>query len=324
MNDFEIMDLAEIANLDLASPVFKPAFENAPLSRPALTLAKREGNRLLASVSVFHDQTPVVEGKPTATLGHIYAENPELGLAAIKAGLSHMPSGRSVLGPMDANTWFPYRAISDFGDTPPFFLEKPMASFWPDVFKSAGFTVAAAYRSSMTQTLDYEDRSAQKWEARLTESGITIRRFDVNAPKAVLKSLYDLSLTSFAHNLYYTPIDQTAFMALYQPALKYLVPDFVWLAFDKGECVGFVFAMPDLNQSLRGETVDTLIIKTLAVKKGRDYAGLGAYLGWWVHQCANAAGYKKAIHAYMYEGNTSRVISDKSALVHRRYELYRL
>jgi len=49
-------------------------------------------------------------------------------------------------------------------------------------------------------------------------------------------------------------------------------PEFVFIAEKAGRVIGLLFAMPDINQQLRGESVDTLIFKTLAI------AALGQHL----------------------------------------------
>lgn len=319
MSEFEISSPEAAKALALKYPQWAPSFDNAPLSKPFLTLIARDGGRLLASASLFKDNTPLWQGMPSMTFGHLYAESPEWAKALLQKIKATAPTAMPLFGPMDANSWFSYRCVSDEGIEAPFLMEKITAPFWPECLCDAGFEAVAQYRSALTETLDYEDSAAIHWQKKWPKSGLMIRTF---AGIDDLKTLYDLSIISFAKNLFYQPISFEAYQALYAPLLPYAVKDFIWLCFDGETCVGFVFAIPDLAQKMRGEAVDTLIIKTLAVRPGRAYAGLGGYLGWWVHDCARRAGLKRAIHAYMWDGNVSRVISDKSATTMRRYALY--
>ena len=86
--------------------------------------------------------------------------------------------------------------------------------------------------------------------------------------------------------------------------------------------MGFVFAVPDLLQALRGRQPDTLVLKTLAVMPGRDTAGLGRLILARLHESARALGFRRVIHALMEESNSSTVLSGRTAGVFRRYALF--
>lgn len=267
----------------------------------------------------------MVDGKPSLCLGHLYAETEDLGRQVLQH-LDEVMRGRDlvqpVLAPMDGATWFPYRLTLEAGEQPPFFLERLTAPFWPGLFEAAGFALAARYHSSQTQRLIYQDRTADVWASRIEAGRLTLRPFDRTRSDGDLKALYALSIESFAHNLFYTPMAEGDFLALYRPIVPVLVPELVLMAFDGDELVGFVFAVPDYAQGQRGEAVDTVIVKTGAVRRGRAYAGLGGYLGHLVHRRAAERGFTRAIHAFYHEGNLSRAISNKSGGIMRTYGLY--
>jgi len=63
-------------------------------------------------------------------------------------------------------------------------------------------------------------------------------------------------------------------------------------------------------------------LKTFAVLPGRAYAGLGNVLVAHSHRIARALGYRRAIHALMYEGNNSLIISNRFSRPFRRYTLF--
>ena len=88
------------------------------------------------------------------------------------------------------------------------------------------------------------------------------------------------------------------------------------------EPVGFVFALPDLMQKRRGETLDTVIVKTVAVLPGRRQAGLGSVLVALAHDGARRLGYRRSIHALMHESNQSLNLSAHYARPFRRYTLF--
>ena len=67
--------------------------------------------------------------------------------------------------------------------------------------------------------------------------------------------------------------------------------------------VGFLFGVGDMNQASRGEPIDTLVVKSLAILPDRRYAGLGTVLLDRCQQAAHRLGFRRAIHALMREGN---------------------
>jgi GNAT superfamily N-acetyltransferase len=99
-------------------------------------------------------------------------------------------------------------------------------------------------------------------------------------------------------------------------------PELVLLAERCGRAIGFLFAVPDMCQGRRGEAIDTVIIKTVAVLPDRSHAGLGGLLVARGHEIARSLGYTRAIHALMHETNTSRNISRHYARTMRRYALF--
>lgn len=325
MSDFSAIDFTTSEALSFAQPDFAPCLDNAALSRPDLSLAATDGSIVRACFSLWWTGTPAVDGAPSICLGHLYAEDEAWADKALTQAAQVIQarglSGKT-LAPIDGSTWFSYRLTLDRGEAPPFFLERFSAPFWSEALERARFAVAACYRSAVTCDLNYADRAAEVWAGKIGHGGLLVRPLDPARAGAELKALHALSLDSFARNPFYTPISEADFLALYAPVLPLLVPDFVLMAFDGEVLAGFVFAVPDFAQARRGETVDTLIVKTLAIRPGRAYAGLGGYLAKLAHARAAQAGFRRAVHAYMFDGNVSRVISDKSAATFRTYGLY--
>jgi GNAT superfamily N-acetyltransferase len=101
-----------------------------------------------------------------------------------------------------------------------------------------------------------------------------------------------------------------------------LSPELVVLAERAGELVGFLFALPDFAQAQRGEVIDTVILKTLAVLPSLAGMGLGSLLSAAVHTRAYHLGYRRAIHALMHVENRSRRISAHIAQPFRGYTLF--
>lgn len=281
-------------------------------------------NKLQAVCSLWDENNLAYQNYKTAILGHFFADNPAGALDLIQYCLNLLIKRgfEYVVGPMDGNTWHSYRLVNDYGSYPPFFLEYYTPKEWNSVFQSAGFESIAKYSSAITRDLSCQDKSSEKFAARISQLGLDIRRFDIEASEKDLISIHQLSLKSFAKNFLYTDITQSNFLALYEKVMPYVNPEFTLLAEDNGQLVGFIFAIPDYLQKQRGEVIDTIIIKTVAKIPSRKYAGLGSYLVSEVHKRAAQYGFKQALHALMYDNNASRAISNKSAYKIREYTLY--
>ncbi len=224
---------------------------------------------------------------------------------------------------MDGNTWRRYRFISERGDEPVFFLEPDNPDRWPLEFQANGFAPLANYTSALTSDLTLEDKRLNGVRRHVSQNGIRLRELEMARFETELERIHALSAESFRDNFLYTPIDRAEFLLMYTKVKPFVQPALTLLAELEGELVGYVFAIPDIMQKQRGQTIDTFIIKTVAVAPAHRGAGLGGLLVGEVQHKAYALGYRKAIHALMYEGNKSRNISSHYAKTMRRYSLYK-
>lgn len=320
---FQVITLQELpANLERYSSAL-PELAKLATGQPDSSWCLLENERLSAICSLWTANVPSYRGYKTAALGHFCAHDRCSGEHLLEFASAQLAAQgiEYMVGPMDGNSWHSYRAVTEQGEHPPFFLEPTTPGDWPVLFRNAGFDTIASYSSAKTYDLNYEDRSADRFATKAAEMNLTVRPFDRNRSREELMAIYELSLANFANNFLYSPITQGEFLAMYEPLLPYLVPDFFLLAEHEGQLVGLLFAIPDYLQKARGEAVDTLIVKTLARSPERRYAGLGSYLGQMVHRQA-AQGYRSVIHALMHDDNASHTISNKSAQTIRRYALY--
>ncbi len=264
-----------------------------------------------ASCTLWLMDTPHFEDRKTATIGNFQAENIEAGERLIKQAILYLQEHcfDFVLGPMNGNTWQSYRFVTGSDGSPPFLMEPQNPDFYPDVFMNAGFEAVGEYSSAKVMlTGHYEEKSPPE--------GIHLRPFDTANAKGELHKIWELSLEAFAKNYLYTPIEKAEFMALYEPVLDYLIPDFVLMAETEDATLkGFLFAVPDYNQ---GKQPDQLIVKTYASLQ----RGIGGALLDLIHKKAEESGFKTVIHALMYDSNVSKKHSDKFSETFRRYTLY--
>jgi GNAT superfamily N-acetyltransferase len=276
-----------------------------------------------ARCSLWWSSTPTLEGHRLGYIGHYAARDVESAGEILKLACEQLaPHCALAVAPIDGNTWNRYRLLTERGTEPLFFLEPDNPDDWPTHFTANGFTPLANYYSALNEDLTRPDPRTGELMRRLTDRGIRLRRMNMDCFEEDLRALYHLALSSFQQNFLYTPISEGDFLAQYAPIRPYLRPELVLVAEKEDRPIGFMLTVPDLLQSRRGQAIDTVILKTVAVDPDHSGGGLGTLL---VAACQDEAvrlGYRRAIHALMYEANNSRRISSHTARTIRRYTLF--
>jgi len=317
----------DFANIPATEPApGLPQFAPDVLSgqKPDAHLNISRNGQLTGRCSLWWKSTPALDGQTLGYIGHYAADSLDEGSALLTEAMKALREQKCNLavGPIDGNTWRRYRLVTEVGTEPPFFLEPTNPPEWPVHFQSVGFVPLAEYYSALNTDLSYSDPRMQRAEERLKNAGVSIRPFRPEAFFEELRRIYAVSVISFASNFLYTPLDEAAFIAQYEQIKPLIDPRFVLLAEYEGRPVGYIFAISDRAQAQRGQPVDTIILKTVAVLPSRIWAGLGSVLVDQVQRIAHQHGYQRAIHALMHESNKSRNISGHYAQTIRRYTLF--
>lgn len=277
-----------------------------------------------ARYSLWWTNAPPHDGHRIGLIGHYSASSSEAAKALLQAACDQLASRGCTLavGPMDGNTWQRYRLLTERGDEPVFFLEPDNPDDWPAHFTDNGFSVLAHYSSTLATDLDRADSRLPEVAGRAAAEGVTVRPLDVSRFEEELRAIHALSLASFRDNFLYTPIGEEDFVAQYRGIKDHVRPELVLVAEQRGQVIGYVFGLPDLQQARRGQPVETVVVKTLAVHPDHGGKGLGGLLTARCHQAARGLGITRAIHALMHETNRSRRIGGDAFRPMRRYALF--
>ena len=302
------------------------------LTRPDDGLALVADGRVIASAALWWRQPLAGTPHLTGRVGHVTWTDADAGAALLAAAVDRLRAegARHAVGPMDGSTWFGYRVVTEpspgGAEAPRFALEpwpKPVIEL---AFTQAGFAPVAHYLSSRVASLpDQAGRLADDL-ARLRPSGVTLRPFRTADGPAELGALHGLLLRAFAGHPFYAPLDLDRFRALYGPLVARIDPRLVLVAEVDGRVdggrrpVGVVLAVPDSAQAERGEPVDTVVVKTLAVDPAWRGRGLGGALVRAAQEAARRAGFTSAVHALMHAENPSTRMGGEAVPI-RRYAL---
>lgn len=253
----------------------------------------------------------------SGAVGHFDALNETAALAvleAIKAEARKL-NLTTLTGPMNGNTWFKYRLVSESGDARPFFGEPWQPASYLSYFQKAGFQEGWAYLSSAAPS-SASDPRFEDLEQKFRDLGVKFRGVIPEKLEEDISSIHRLSLQAFQDNPFFSPIREEVFRSLYLPVFQKLPTGFIELAEHQGKMVGFFLAYPDPLEMGR------IIAKTIAVVAERQYAGLGRYLTGRLNQAAHQAGIPTIVHALMHDNNKSTNLSTiYGGQVMRRYVL---
>jgi GNAT superfamily N-acetyltransferase len=283
-----------------------------------------QSDQIAARCSLWWRETPPMEGHRLGFIGHYAAHERGPAAQILRLACARLAEeGCSLaVAPIDGNTWQRYRLLTERGPEPLFFLEPDNPDDWPGQLTGNGFAPLAEYYSAVNTDLGQDHTGHDEIARQVAGRGITIRSVDLDRFADELRALYALSAVSFRDNFLYTPIGEDDFVAQYRGIRPYVKPELVLLAERSGELVGFLFNVPDMLQAQRGQPIDTVIFKTMAVDPAHRDLGLGRLLIARGHLAARELGFRRAVHALMYENNRSRRISGHTARVIRRYTLF--
>ena len=317
-NAREIASLGESATL----PHFNPSdFESQNADIHISALSETAGGQ--ARCSLWWSQVPTYQPHRVGVIGHYAAISGEAAADLLAAAQDRLCAAGCTLaiGPMNGNTWRSYRFVTERGDEPPFFLEPSNPTEWPAQFERAGFSSLASYFSALNSDLSRPDPRLDVLEKKVAEADVVLRSANPDLRRE-LKNIYAVSEVSFQQNFLYTKIPEAEFVTMYEPVLPMARPELVLIAERDGQCVGFLFAVPDFAQKARGANVDTFIVKTVSILPQPELRGLGTLLVARAQQLGREMGFRRCIHALMFENNDTLNISRHYATVMRKYTLH--
>jgi GNAT superfamily N-acetyltransferase len=274
--------------------------------------------------SLWWQDTPRYLEHRVGVIGH-YAVNDRSAADRVlnQACLELADKGCSLaVGPMDGNTWRPYRLVTEFGVEPNFFLEPRHPPEWPSHFCELGFRPLARYVSALNTDLAFRAPRLKRITERLAVASVRIRSLDLQHWERDLRDIWTIAKVSFRKNILYTDIDEEEFFSQCDALRSVIDPRLVLIATLRERPVGFLFAIPDVLQVDRRSTINTVIVKSLAVLPDRRFAGLGHLLLAKSHAAAQRLGFSRVIHALMRENSLSHRLSQQYAQTMRRYTLF--
>ena len=226
----------------------------------------------------------------------------------------------SLVGPINGSTWDNYRLPVE-SNYPLFFTEEIYKNYYSDLFCISGFELLTEYYSTgISDLASIVHEPIHPRQTFFLNSGIQVRSISKEKLEGDLELIYHFSMQKFSKNYLFSSIPKSYFIAKYLPLKQYIDPNYCLMAFDvNNDLVAFIFCIPDLLN----KDSNTLIVKTVAGKDGRNYAGITTWLFRQIVAKAIQNGYTYIINAFMHKNNVSINISRKyKSEIIRTYHLY--
>jgi len=277
---------------------------------------------------ILEDQTGQNNGRIAANLSPVYPNTGYLGFfeadsfdaakSLIEGALGWLKErgAQKVYGPINFNTWLPYRFRIEEDDSPSFGFEPNNPPTYPLWFRELGFQMSETYHSDGIDGMQGMIEVTQSDYENALSLGYTFRNANTSeAIESELQTIYQMNLKTFQSNFLFEPIPFELFRELYVPSVQKTQHNAVHFICDpKGHEVGYFSTFIESNH---------LILKTLALApEGRGLRLSNALLHFAVLSgCEKGA--TRPVPALIRDGIQSESYSRKQKLIWRhRYALF--
>ncbi len=320
-------------------PYYIPSDNALPAKGLSLIACSNE-NKVIARCNASMQTSSDTVG----TIGHFESfDTPDTVKPMLLMAIDHLQKlgAKRIIGPMNGDTWHPYRCNTGPFDHPPFIKEPWNPSYYPGLWEYSGFCKCESYDSYLLNDPDYAIKKQEKFYSRSIKQGYTFSMVTARNYGRIIPLLYALSCRIFSRNPLYTPVSETEFRRMYARARPLLTKGLSWLAYppDSSDPVGFIFCYPDYSDALRAmkgkssivakltfllkkREAKQICVKTLGVIPEKQRTGLTAALTYLAYLNAVKLGYHRAVLSLMHSSNDSHRFGGESDQLFRSYSLY--
>lgn len=279
-----------------------------------------------AKAICYFQNTPKQNGEKIGTIGEMDILDKQYGVILLEKceEILKQKGLHYVVAPMNENTWGKYRTMKQSNGESLFLLENVNPMSDNEILLKANYQEIYTYTSTKGKLENaYQSQSIEIMREKIQEEGIAIRKLNKENYMEDLKKIYHVSLKSFGRNPLYTPIDEESFLKQYIPYVHLADEDIILLAEKDGKEIGFIFCIPDFEEAKRGEKINTIIVKTVAVIPEFQKFAIGNVLLSDIANIAKQKGFENWICAFMYANNASQKMAKRNQTeVIREYALY--
>lgn len=240
-------------------------------------------------------------------IGHYAAENHFVGSQLLDHACDQLwqYGSTKAFGPVHGSIYKPHGLRATRGSEPanrPSFHQEPTDPIgsrlaWSD----SKFNPIRHYNSRLVTLSVDNSFITNSIEQSLKRQKYTFRTVNMQDLEDEIKLLDSLARRCLYDTELKISIHHDEFLSQFEMAKKYLDPDIVIFAQHGNEIMGFIFALPNRQQTMNGKEPDAVVIQITAVLNKYRGKGIEKYLMLHCLESARVKGYKQAIHAMVPE-----------------------
>ena len=235
----------------------------------------------------------------TSYFGNFEALSKESGITILQHALKYCQQNfkqGTLIGPINGHTWNPYRLALNNST---YYFKNDLCNplFYNDIMKHCGFSVTEQYETHLQTQFDTECQSLNP-EFKITY-------FNENELINRSQEIYEITMSAFKSSPFFIAIPYEIFEHQFKKQISQIDLNLSPFVTDTKHQI---CAFSSCYKSTNGKG---LVVKTLARKSGRQYAGLGRNLSDHIVQKAQEFQFETIIHAFMHQDNHSKSLSER-------------
>ena len=342
-NDPTFIPMLRSSERKMLDPTRNPFYRHAEAEH---YLARRDG-RLVGRASAIRNQGhEEFHKEKTGFFGYFDAENDPEAARALLGSVEEWLRARGlerVRGPVNPSTNDPCGTLVEGFKWPPFILMTGNPPYTPGLIEGAGYARAKdllAYYILRTEAIHEKIR---RIAAEVKNRGdVTVRAFDLSDFERELNLVMEIYNDAWSRNWGFIPMTPEEIRFAADDLKAIVLPELSYFAFLAGKPVGFSFALPDINHSLKRakgrlwpfgwfwflkpmlRKIPTFRILALGVRKEHQQLGIGTLFYERYMDVAKERNLHGAELSWILEDNElmNRPLRHMGARPYKKYRLY--
>lgn len=308
-------------------------------------LAERDGE-VVGRIAAIHNRAHNdYHGDRTGFFGFFDCRDDDEAASALLDAAGAWCSERGlecIQGPMNPSTNYECAFLSEGFDGPPVIMMPWNPPYYLRLMEQAGMAAEKELLAYYVRSdLPIPEKLSRVAERTLAKEGVTIRTLDLSRFREELDKVFMVYNDAWTDNWGYVPMSREEIETMARELKPVFDPRLILIMEKDGDPVGFLFAMPDLNQVfarmggrlfpfgwwhlLRGRR-RTSIVRVLAMGFRKSYTNMGfaAVIYEKIFRQANTLGYAGAEISWILEDNEpmNRIAKLLDGDLYRRYRIY--
>lgn len=244
-------------------------------------------------------------------------------------------------GPMNFSTNEECGLLVDGFEAPPTVMMTHHRPYYAGLLERTGYEKARDLFAYWVEDFQPSERLLRGASRIASRAGVTVRPMELRRFRDEVEAVKEIYHSAWERNWGFVPMTDRELARMAADLKKIVDPRLCLFAEVDGKPVGFLLALPDLNQALRhldgrllpfgifkllwySRRIDQIRVITMGIRPGYRRLGLDALLNMKTYELGTAAGYRRAECSWILEENWDmrRALERLGARVYKTYRIY--